>query len=173
MTVLSRSVSLTVKTLSQRWCKPVMRGIGRSSQADTIGARNRALGSALRISIFILFITVPAVTQAADYHCEVKKKFDTENVYSQVHIQKYRYSVLVEERGASANLSRCSFAPSVQKITCDRYEANKVVFDEHVKLKKYYQFRSQFNVQIFADLSFIENNGRGGIAFGTCKIMAP
>ena len=58
-------------------------------------------------------------------------------------------------------------------MTCDRYPMDKVVLDENVKIKKYYLFRSQFDVQLFADLLFIENNGRGGIAFGRCRVVAP
>lgn len=49
----------------------------------------------------------------------------------------------------------------------------KVVFDENVKIKKYYLFRSQFDVQLFPDLSFLENNGRGSIAYGQCRLVSP
>ncbi len=103
----------------------------------------------------------------------MEAKFDRERVYSQAHLQKYQFSVLIEERGDSAFLSRCSFTTSSQEVTCDRYEVDKVVFDEHVRIKKFYVFHSQFDVQVYSDLSFIENNGRGGIAFGTCSITAP
>ena len=103
----------------------------------------------------------------------VEAKFNPEHVYSQSQLQKGQFSVLVEERGNSAFLTRCSFAYSSQKVTCDRYEVDKVVFDENVKIKKFYVFRSQFDVQVFYDLFFIENNGRGDIAFGKCEIVAP
>ena len=119
----------------------------------------------------VLVVISPA--QAADYSCKVEAKFDSERVYSQTHLQKYRFSVLIEERGNSAFLSRCSFTTSSQEVTCDRYEVDKVVFDEHVRIKKFYVFHSQFDVQVYSDLSFIENNGRGSIAFGTCSITAP
>jgi len=61
----------------------------------------------------------------------------------------------------------------VQKITCDRYQMDTVVLDEQVKIKKYYLFQSQFDVQLFANLSFIENNGRGSVAYGKCRFIAP
>lgn len=79
----------------------------------------------------------------------------------------------VEESGGGAFVSRCSFSPSANKVTCDRYQVDKVVFDENAKIKKYYVFRSQFDVQLFSDLSFIENNGRGDIAYGKCRVVAP
>jgi hypothetical protein len=42
-----------------------------------------------------------------------------------------------------------------------------------VKIKKIYLFASQFSVQIFPDLKFIEDMGRGIISFGTCELTAP
>ena len=121
----------------------------------------------------LLFLIVGATAEAADYRCVVEAKFGRDRVYSPSEIQKGQFSVLIEERGGSAFLSRFSFAYSSQKITCDRYEVDKVVLDENVKIKKFYVFRSQFDVQVFSDLFFIENNGRGGIAFGNCEIVAP
>ena len=82
-------------------------------------------------------------------------------------------TVTEDERGDTVFVSRCSYAASVQKVTCDRYKMDKVVFDKNVQIKKYYLFQSQFDVQIFRDLSFVENNGRGGIAFGKCRVVAP
>jgi hypothetical protein len=81
--------------------------------------------------------------------------------------------VQIEEKGNTAFILRCSFAPSAERVTCDRYQVDKGVFDENVKIKKYYVFRSQFDVQLFSNLLFIENNGRGGIAYGRCSLIAP
>ena len=107
------------------------------------------------------------------YNCKVNKKLDTENVYTPADIKKDQYSVLIEEQRDAAFLSRCSFSPSAQKITCDRYQVDKVVHDDYVNIKKYYVFASQFDVQLFPNHNFVENNGRGGIAFGKCSIVAP
>lgn len=127
----------------------------------------------LRISIMVMLLGISALAHAVEYRCKVEKKFDFENVYSQAQIEKGQFSVLIEEKGVSAFLSRCSFTPSAQKITCDRYEVDKTMFDENVKIKKYYVLQSHFDVQVFSDLSFVENNGRGGIAFGKCSVVAP
>ena len=127
----------------------------------------------LRVSAIVVLLGVSAHAHTAEYRCKVEKKFDFESAYSQAKIEKGQFSVLVEEKGNSAFLSRCSFAPSAQKVTCDRYEVDKIVFDENVKIKKYYVLRSHFDVQVFSDMSFIENNGRGGIAFGKCSVAAP
>ena len=119
----------------------------------------------------VLVVISPA--QAADYRCNVESKLSRGHVYSQSELQKWRSSVLIEERGGSAFLSRCSTTYYSQEVTCDRYEVDKIVFDETAKIKKFYVFRSHFDVQVFSDLSFIENNGRGDIAFGTCSVVAP
>jgi len=127
----------------------------------------------LRVLTVIVLLGVSVHAHAVEYRCKVEKKFDFENVYSRSHIEKGQFSVLVEEKASSAFLSRCSFSPSDQKVTCDRYEVDKIVFDENVKIKKYYVLRSHFDVQVFPDLSFVENNGRGDIAFGKCNVVAP
>jgi len=133
----------------------------------------KGMNAMLRVPIIAVLLGMPALAHAVEYRCKVEKKFDFENVYSQAQIEKGQFSVLVEEKGVSAFLSRCSFTPSAQKVTCDRYEVDKTVFDENVKIKKYYVLRSHFDVQVFSDLSFVENNGRGGVAFGKCSVVAP
>ena len=133
----------------------------------------KGMSDMLRVTIYILILSISALAQAAEYRCKVESKFNSEHAYSQAEVDKGQFSVLVEDKADSAFLSRCSFAASANKVTCDRYEVDKVMFDENVKIKKYYVFRSQFDVQIFSNLSFLENNGRGGIAFGKCSVTAP
>jgi len=50
---------------------------------------------------------------------------------------------------------------------------DKIVLDENARIRKYYLFRSQFDVQLYPDSSFIENNGRGSVAYGKCRFTAP
>ena len=110
---------------------------------------------------------------ATEYECLVSRKIDSEHIYKKELIDKYRYSVKVEDSGKSSFLSRCSVPPSAGKVTCDRYSVDKIVFDANAKIKKFYAFNSQFDVQIFSSLVFVENNGRGGIAFGKCRVVSP
>lgn len=127
----------------------------------------------LRTFVFVLALCASGFAAAAEYDCKVTKKVGSENTYTAHQIEKGQFSVKVEESGGGAFVSRCSFSPSANKVTCDRYQVDKVVFDENAKIKKYYVFRSQFDVQLFSDLSFIENNGRGDIAYGKCRVVAP
>lgn len=127
----------------------------------------------LRTSVIVLALCAPGFAAAAEYDCKVAKKVDSENTYTAHQIENGQFSMKVEESGGGAFVSRCSFSSSANKITCDRYPVEKVVFDEKVKIKKYYVFQSQFDVQLFSDLSFVENNGRGGIAYGKCRVVAP
>lgn len=127
----------------------------------------------LRASIILFFLCVPDFAAAAEYDCRVEKKFDSENTYTTNQIEKGQFSVKIEDSGGGTFVSRCSFSSSANKVTCDRYQVDKVVFDKKVRIKKFYVFGSQFDVQLFADLSFVENNGRGGIAYGKCRVIAP
>jgi len=127
----------------------------------------------LRVYLLILILCSPAVVQATEYQCKVEKKFDLEHVSTSDEIKRGQFSVLVDEKVSATFISRCSFSSSDQKVTCDRYEVDKVIFDDVAKIKKYYVFRSQFDVQLFPNLLFMENNGRGGVAFGRCTLVAP
>lgn len=126
-------------------------------------------------SLMLLFAlgAVSVSAFAVEYSCEVSRKFDSEREYPREQISKLQFSNRVEESKDGAYISRCSFAPSAGKVTCDRYKMDQVAFDENVKIKKYYSFKSQFDFQMFPDLSFVENNGRGGISYGKCTVTAP
>ena len=47
------------------------------------------------------------------------------------------------------------------KVTCDRYQVDRIEYEQTVKIKKYCHFSSQFNFQILADLSSLEDNFLG------------
>jgi hypothetical protein len=136
----------------------------------------------------------PVLSLAATYRCEVKSqtlvagtltekladaglivKDSTNAAVRLVSAETTRKSQahLILEDEKVAFVERCSFVASVNKVTCDRYQIDQVVVDKNVDLKKFYLFKAQFDVQIFRDLSFIENNGRGGVAYGTCKLLRP
>jgi hypothetical protein len=124
------------------------------------------------VAVFVLVI-LPTIAQAVEYNCTVTKKISSEHEYTAQEISKWQFSVLIEENKTTSYLSRCSFAKSVGKITCDRYEVDKVSTDKNAKIKKYYIFGSHFDVQLFSNLTFIENEGRGSIAFGKCRVTSP
>jgi hypothetical protein len=125
-----------------------------------------------KITLLALLL-LPLSGQAVEYQCKVEKKFDSVREYTSEQIVREQYSVQIKEENGETLVSRCSFVESAQKVTCDEYQIDKVVQDPNVKIKKYYLFKSQFDVQLFPSMFFVENNGRGGIAYGKCKIVAP
>jgi hypothetical protein len=125
----------------------------------------------LIVLILFLIFSSPASASPeaiANYDCKVERKFDTEREYTSEYIKKLKFSVRLEEKGMEAVVSRCSFSPSAAQVTCDRYIVDKITFDENIKAKKFYLFASQFDFQLFSNSSFVENNGRGSIAYGKC-----
>lgn len=149
-----------------------------SNYVDKEGARYQELEQLTAMPIRrLVFVTAVGFfslsAYAVEYSCEVTRKFDSEREFSREQIAKFQIANRVEESKDGAYVSRCSFSPSAGKFTCDRYKMDQVVFDENVKIKKYYHFKSQFDLQVFANLSFVENNGRGGIAYGKCSVVSP
>ncbi len=133
----------------------------------------RRIISTLTPFLFLIIMVSPLIAQASEYNCTVTKKLNSNHEYTLEEIEKWQFSVLIHDNGNEAFISRCSFILSANKVTCDQYKADKIVFNKNVKNKKYYFFNSQFDVQLFSNLTFIENNGSGDIAFGECKITSP
>ena len=125
----------------------------------------------MRAILTAILLTVATQAGAAEYQCEITKKFDAENNYPAAHLKKWQLSVRVKDYGDKAILSRCSFSSSAGRVTCDDYEATFVNSDPTAGQKKYYYFRGHFDFQIFANLDFVKNNGRGSIGFDKCRLM--
>jgi hypothetical protein len=122
----------------------------------------------MRKLLFLLGVVVSSNVYSSSYECVVTRKLDFQNNYSQSDIDKFKYSVKIKDE-KNPELERCSFTPSEKKITCDRYVVDRVEVDKNVGIKKFYYFTGQFDVQLYPDMRFIENNGRGGISYGKCE----
>jgi hypothetical protein len=125
-------------------------------------------------SVFLLMSFLVAQTAfAATYECKVDKKYaaDLSVIQSKEEVEKSKFKITIKE-GAKVTLERCSFAPSQNAVTCDNYEPDRVEFTntQFVKIKKFYVTKSQYDFQIFENLTFVENNGRGSMASGKCIV---
>lgn len=134
----------------------------------------------MKTSFFAFLILLPLKVSAVEYTCDVIKKTNPSFEYSTNQLKKLQFSIHITENQAETILSRCSYVESKKQVTCDDYKVDKIASDSiqtqennFNQIKKYYVFRGQFDVQLFPDLSFIENNGRGGISFGKCNLTSP
>jgi hypothetical protein len=75
--------------------------------------------------------------------------------------------------GADVRIERCSYSNFEKKNVCENYKADRFESDSNVFVKKFYVFQSQYDIQIFRELSYIDNNGRGGMLYGKCKLVSP
>lgn len=118
--------------------------------------------------LFLSLLTMSGFVYSSSYDCVVSRKTDFDNEIPLSIIQKYKYSVKIKDT-SKPELERCSFTPSKKKVTCDRYSVDRVEVDKFVGIKKFYYFTGQFDVQLYPDMKFVENNGRGGISYGKCE----
>ena len=139
------------------------------------------------ISIGFYFLSA-GQAYAVTYYCEpTKKSHPKMEEYTEDYFEKYKISSKLEDNEDKVFITRCSFEPILGEESCHRLEIDKIVQSKvfrgeggsitgpmkWVYIKKYYHFNGQFDFQIFPDLSFAENDGRGGIFFGKCKIISP
>ena len=122
-----------------------------------------------RYIILSVILCAPTLAYSAIYDCAVTKKFDFDRPYTQTQLESLKFSVKIHDSD-KPTVQRCSVKLSDGKLSCDSYEIDRVEVDKHIGYKKFYLFRSQFDIQLFPDMKFIENNGRGGIAIGSCSI---
>lgn len=118
--------------------------------------------------IFLLFlVTFSSYVFSTTYDCKVTRKIGPENIVSDSELMKWKFSIKIHDT-TKPELERCSFVPSQNKVTCDKYSVDRVETDKFVGIKKFYYFTGQFDVQLYPDMRFVENNGRGGISYGSC-----
>ena len=120
--------------------------------------------------LLMLFIIAILTSHAsASTICIVQNKLDvfTGNVYPAEQLKSMQFSLRLDTEAQT--ISRCSFQKSVTAVTCDTYNIDKVTLaGGFVDIKKYYYFTGQYDLQIFNNSEFVENNGRGSIATGIC-----
>ena len=120
-----------------------------------------------RILLLILLFQ-SGILFASTYECKVTRKISSVEVISESELEKLKFSVRIHDN-PKPELERCSFVTSQNKVTCDKYSVDKVEIDKYVGIKKFYYFTGQFDVQLYPDFRFIENNGRGVISYGKCE----
>jgi len=102
-----------------------------------------------RIILLLVLVILPFQVEAVEYSCQVNAKYDFGKVYTKDEIKKWQFGAKIEDSGNKAFISRCSYSSIDGKVTCDRYRVDRVEYDENVSIKKYYVFRSQYNIQLF------------------------
>lgn len=115
-----------------------------------------------------LLMFYPCLGYSFSYDCKVTRKIGSENIVSESELKKWKFSIKIHDI-PKPELERCSFDTSKNRVTCDKYSVDRVEFDRYVNIKKFYHYSSQFDVQLYPDMRFVENNGRGGISYGICE----
>ena len=107
-----------------------------------------------------------------EYRCPVTRKYDFDTTYSPEEIKEGQFSTRLKEHPDGFFLFRCSFSHFAGKVDCTRYKVDRVEVNQDLKIKKFYAFGSQFNLQIFSDLKSVEDDGVGGLQYGKCELTA-
>lgn len=126
----------------------------------------------IRSILFLIISHSFSIAHAVEFHCETVKKYSSLGEEADENLKKYKYQSRIKEDGKKVTFSRCSVETG-KGLTCDDYVVDKVEKDVNVGHKKYYYFRGQVDLQIFQDLSAIENNGRGQVSYQKCKVVSP
>ncbi|MGR6873539.1 hypothetical protein ACU6U9_14805 [Pseudomonas sp. HK3] len=122
--------------------------------------------------ITFIFILVSHNSLANEYHCKAVEKYSFSIKYTKDIMSLGQFSTRIEEIKKNTYLSRCSMSFKFRppEIRCVRYLVDKIEYDKNIRNKKYYIFKEKIDFQIFSDFSSIENDGKGSVQFGECKV---
>lgn len=123
----------------------------------------------MKYLLLILFIHDDCLFGKDIYDCKpTHKEALSKGFYTNEILAKSKASVKLIVDGELAIAYRCSHVSSLNKVTCDPIKIDKSVSKKD-KIS-FYHFRSGFNVQVMLpNLAFVENNGGGSVAFGSCE----
>jgi hypothetical protein len=121
-------------------------------------------------AVLLLAFAPLATAQATTYECTVTRKYDANGtVYTSAQILRWAFSARVVVLANGTIVQRCSRTSQSDVVSCDTYNVDRTEVSSPVGGQKFYVFRSQYDLQIFTDGTFVENNGRGGLASGNCR----
>ncbi len=117
----------------------------------------------------VALITSLAAAPEPTLRCDATQKMDPNGPWDADRLREGQWHVLLDDSSDPVIISRCSFAPSQGRVTCDDLAVDHVEEDPNIGVKKYYVFASQYDLQVFPGMSFVENNGRESVMFGVCQ----
>lgn len=121
----------------------------------------------------ILFLGDRAMAEIIE--CDATSINDDTGQWSKEKMEKFKPGATVAYQ---KTISRCSYSVIEGKRTCDvynvEYKHTTTFHSNGGKIYKFYYFIGQMDIQIFINIlgegTYIENNGRGTIHRGNCKI---
>lgn len=118
----------------------------------------------------LLTVVLISPLVAPRLRCDATQKLDPGGSWSADRLRAGQWHVLLDDSTNPIVISRCSFATSQGRITCDDLQVDRIVEDVFGG-RKYYVFSSQYDLQILPGNSFVENNGRESVTLGTCRVI--
>lgn len=110
------------------------------------------------------------------YKCDLAKTIHVKHNTATKDLKRNMYSLFILETDNPKvknqyTLYKCFYKKPTNKKRCEDIPISKVSLLDGSQIKKYYNLDMQYDLQVFKDLSFIENNGKGVISVGMCKIL--
>ena len=126
----------------------------------------RAVGLLALLAVLTL---AGAPIHAATYECRVTDVWSPLVIPEADYLARHRPTVRVEEAAQGTVVTRCARDPAWKRMECQRIEIDWVDANAGDGSRKYYRFAIHYDLQIFFDRSFVENDGRGVVYHGQCE----
>jgi hypothetical protein len=133
----------------------------------------RALG--LRVGLapatvaLALVALAGAVVHAATWECRVTAVWSPLVLPERDYLARTAPTVRLEDDGTHAVVTRCAHHPGETGRRCERIGIDWVEQRAENASRKYYRFATHYDLQLFLDRTFVENDGLGTVYHGQCR----
>jgi len=106
------------------------------------------------------------------FDCRTTKKLTAKAGATAEELERNQFSTRIEELPRGFFIDRCWIVQGTGKRNCLRQKVDRIEINRKLKVKKFYVFNSQLNVQLFPDLTSLTDDGVGGVQYGTCEYVS-
>jgi hypothetical protein len=133
--------------------------------------RRKVAAAALLAALLPALAALPA--QAATYECRITDVWSPLVIPEREYLRRTAPTLRLEDTPQGAVVTRCARAPGEREAKCERVEIDWVAVHAAAGSRKYYRFETHYDLQLFFDRSFVENDGRGVVYHGQCRELKP
>ena len=124
-----------------------------------------------RLALLATAVLLPAAAaQATTYECRVTAVWSPLTIPERSYLARTRPSLRLHDSDDGTDVLRCTRDPARKKRTCRTIPIDWMAEDPAHGSRKFYQFATHYDLQLFADRTFVENDGNGVILHGKCRI---
>jgi len=126
----------------------------------------------LTTALLAVLTTWGLAARAAEYDCRVTDVWSPLVVPEVEYLERVQPTLHLSDTDAGVFVTRCARDPARKETHCERIQIDWVTRDDARATRKFYRIDRQYDLQLFFDRTFVENDGNGTVYHGRCNAVA-